>query len=667
MEEGYEILTARSGEEALKLLKDSQNIGLIVSDQRMPGMQGVDLLKQASEISPDTLRIMLTGYTDISAAIDAINKGGAYQYITKPWKDDELIQIVRDAVYRYSLIRENKRLTEVVKQQNEELRQWNDQLHSRVQEQTIEIRESEERFRRLFDEAPVGYHEVNKEGILTRVNHTELEMLGYTAEEMIGQPIWKFSAEPERIKQVFEAQIIGNSPPGQAFECTYCRKDGTTLVLLAGDRFLKDRTAIVIGIRTTLQDITELKQTEEKMASLQNQLHQAQKMEAVGRLTGGIAHDFNNLLTIIKGYSQLTLIRLKESSSLKENIHEIHKASERATDLTRQLLAFSRNQIMEMKVLNLNTLLQNLDKMLCRAIGEDIELVWVLPNDLGRVKADPGQIEQVIMNLVVNARDAMPSGGKLTIETANVKLDELYAGSHIGVAPGHYVELSVSDTGMGMSPEVKDRIFEPFFTTKEKDKGTGLGLSVVYGIVKQSEGNILVYSEPGQGTTFKIYLPRVDEPLEEIKEKVEVADIPCGSETVLVVEDDDQLRKLIAQVLQTQGYRTLEASCGDDALVIYKEGKESIHLLLTDVVMPRMGGVELVKRCREIGRDFKVLYMSGYAESVMIHPEGLATRMNYIRKPFTVHSLAKKVREVLDQEPKLGSQNPFQRLWVLSR
>jgi two-component system, cell cycle sensor histidine kinase and response regulator CckA len=652
MEESYEVLTANSGEEALELLKDGQDIGLIVSDQRMPGMQGVDLLKQASEISPDTLRIMLTGYTDINAAIDAINKGGAYQYITKPWKDDELIQIVRDAVYRYSLIRENKRLAEIVKRQNEELKQWNDQLQYRVQEQTVEIRESEEKFRRLFDEAPVGYHEVDKEGRITNVNDSELEMLGYTAEEMLGQPIWKFTAEPETIKQVFEARITGDLPPGQAFECTYCRKDGMSLVVLAGDKLLKERAGMITGIRTTIQNITELKQTEEKMASLQKQFHQAQKMEAVGRLTGGIAHDFNNLLTIIKGYSQLSLIGLKDSKSLKENIEEIYKASERATELTRQLLAFSRHQIMEMKVLDLNFLLHNLDKMFRRAIGEDIELVNVLADDLGRVKADPGQIEQVIMNLVVNARDAMPSGGKLTIGTANVELDELYIHRYIGAALGRYVELLVSDTGMGMTPEVKDHIFEPFFTTKEKDKGTGLGLSVVYGIVKQSGGNIWVYSEPGQGTVFKIHLPRVDEPLQELQEKVEVAEIPRGSETVLVVEDEDQLRKLITQVLQTQGYEVLETSSGDDALMIYKERKEPIHLLLTDVVMPRMSGVQLVDRCRKESQELKVLYMSGYVESVMIHHEVLVTGINYIRKPFTVHSLARKVRDILDQDSK---------------
>jgi PAS domain S-box-containing protein len=473
-------------------------------------------------------------------------------------------------------------------------------------------------------------------------------MLGYTAEEMLGQPVWKFTAGPERIKQVFEAKISGDLPPGQAFEYAYCRKDGTTLVVLAEDRLLRNRNDEIIGIRTTIQDITEHKRTEEQMASLQKQLHQAQKMEAVGRLTGGIAHDFNNLLTIIKGYSHLSLTTLKGSDSVKENIEEVYKASERATELTRQLLAFSRHQMMEMKVLDLNILLKNLNKMLQRAIGEDIELVSVLADDLGRVKADPSQIEQVMMNLAVNARDAMPSGGRLTIKTANVKSDGPYV-NHSSATPDSYVELSVSDTGTGMTSEVKDHIFEPFFTTKEEGKGTGLGLSVVYGIVKQTGGDIRVDSEPGKGAVFRIHLPRVDEPPDEWKEKAEGAEAPSGSETVLVVEDEDQLRKLIVHVLKKQGYQTLEASCGEDALAILKETKDPVHLLLADVVMPGISGVDLAERCRKAGEGFSVLFISGYAESVRTYPEMLATGIYYLQKPFTVQGLAKKVREVLDQ------------------
>jgi CheY-like chemotaxis protein len=372
-------------------------------------------------------------------------------------------------------------------------------------------------------------------------------------------------------------------------------------------------------------------------------------MEAIGRLAGGVAHDFNNLLTVIKGYSQLSLIELKEDVPLRENIIEIKNASEKAANLTKQLLAFSRRQILEIKVFDLNFLSRDMDKMLRRVIGEDIELVMILAEDLGMVKTDPGWIEQVIMNLAVNARDAMPNGGKLTIETANVKLDEAYARAHVAVKPGRYVMLSVSDTGVGMTPEVREQIFDPFFTTKEKGKGTGLGLSTVYGIVKQSGGNVWVYSEPGRGTTFKIYLPRVDEPPEELGDKVVVEEVPRGSETILVVEDEEEVRKVAVRILTRQGYTVLDVPDGDSALVICEERKEPIHLILTDVVMPGLSGRQLVDRCSKVRQDFKALYMSGYTDNAIVHHGVLGEGMNYIQKPFTVDGLARKVREVLDK------------------
>jgi CheY-like chemotaxis protein/two-component sensor histidine kinase len=304
---------------------------------------------------------------------------------------------------------------------------------------------------------------------------------------------------------------------------------------------------------------------------------------------------------------------------------------------------------MEMKTLDLNTILQNLEKMLRRLIGENIELTFLLGDDLGRVKVDPGQIEQVFMNLVVNARDAMLRGGKLTIETANAVLDEEYARKHVAVKPGQYVMLSVTDTGIGMTPEVRERVFEPFFTTKEKGKGTGLGLSTVYGIVKQSGGNIWVYSEPGRGTTFKIYLPQVDEALEELTEKIETKEVPRGSETVLIVEDDKEVRGLAARILENQGYKVLEASQGSEALPLCKEHQKPIHLMLTDVVMPGLDGRELAERAKSFHPGMKVLYMSGYTENTIIHHGVLEKGLNYIQKPFTVDGLARKVREVLDK------------------
>jgi CheY-like chemotaxis protein len=339
---------------------------------------------------------------------------------------------------------------------------------------------------------------------------------------------------------------------------------------------------------------------------------------------------------------------LQEKDPLRENIEEIREASKRAADLTRQLLAFSRKQILEMRVLDLNQVVQRLDKMLRRVIGEDIELTMFLPELIWKVKADPGQIEQVIMNVSVNARDAMPEGGKLTIETANVELDEEYAKRHTAVQPGRYVMLSVSDNGVGMSPEVRERIFEPFFTTKERGRGTGLGLSTVYGIVKQSGGNIWVYSEPGQGTTLKIYLPQVDESLDELREEV-VREVSRGDETILLVEDEDAVRKLAVRVLKRQGYKVLEAPDGGKAFMLCEAYKEPIHLILTDVVMPGMSGRKLVDGLKEIHPEIKVLYMSGYTDNAILHHGILEPGINFIQKPFTVESLHRKVREVLDK------------------
>jgi CheY-like chemotaxis protein/two-component sensor histidine kinase len=384
------------------------------------------------------------------------------------------------------------------------------------------------------------------------------------------------------------------------------------------------------------------------MNQLQEQLRQSQKMEAIGRLAGGIAHDFNNLLTIIKGYSQLTLLDLKESDPQWGNLQEIQNAAQRATDLTRQLLAFSRRQILEPKVLDINDLIKNLDKMLRRIIGEDIELVTLFADDLGRIKIDPGRFEQMILNLVVNAREAMASGGKLTIEAANAELDEEYSHAHLSVSPGRYVLLSISDTGVGMSKEVKDKIFEPFFTTKEK--GTGLGLATVYGIVRQSGGNIWVYSEPGHGTTFKIYLPRIGEELDVLKICEDADPLPRGSELVLLVEDEQPVRGLASRILQQQGYTLLEASDGKEALrVVQEHAEKKIDLLLTDVVMPQMGGRELADQLKLLRPDIKVLYTSGYTDNAIVHHGVLDPGIHILQKPFSPQSLSCKVREILDK------------------
>jgi nitrogen-specific signal transduction histidine kinase/ActR/RegA family two-component response regulator len=403
------------------------------------------------------------------------------------------------------------------------------------------------------------------------------------------------------------------------------------------------------GVITTSEDITERKRAEEEMASLEEQLRQSQKIEAIGRLAGGVAHDFNNLLTVIKGYSELSLTMLTEGDPIKENVEDIKKASDRAGNLTRQLLAFSRRQILDMRVLDLNAILRDLEKMLRRLISEDIEMETRLAEGLGEIKTDPGQIEQLVINLVVNAKDAMPSGGKLTIETGDVVLGEEYARTHIGVRPGRYVMLSVSDTGIGMSPEVKERIFEPFFTTKEVGKGTGLGLSTVYGIVKQSEGNIWVESELAKGTTFKIYLPKVAESIKPVQPGLTPAAVLRGSETILLVEDEDMVRTLARTILEKSGYNVLEAANGLEALRLVQEHTpEPIHLMVTDVVMPGMNGRKLAEHLTPLHPEMKILYMSGYTDTVIVHHSVLDPGANFLQKPFAPDDLTSKVRKVLD-------------------
>ncbi|HYV12778.1 MAG TPA: ATP-binding protein [Pyrinomonadaceae bacterium] len=387
----------------------------------------------------------------------------------------------------------------------------------------------------------------------------------------------------------------------------------------------------------------------EALYNTEKQLLQSQKLEAVGRLAGGISHDFNNLLTVILGYSDIMKRNLQEGHPLRRNVEEIVRASERAASLTRQLLAFSRKQVMQPKVFDLNTVISDLEKMLRRMIGEDVELRVNLQDELDHIKADPVQLEQVIMNLVVNARDAMPRGGKLSIETSNVYLDEAYAREHVSVVPGDYVMLAISDTGCGMSEETRRHIFEPFFTTKEQGKGTGLGLSMVYGIVRQSGGNIWVYSEVGRGTTFKVYFPRVTAHAEEHKRISGALDGPRGSETILLVEDAELVRNLARQVLETAGYRVLEAANAEAAIdLCEKINGDRIDLLLTDVVMPGMSGNEMSRILVAKQPGMPVLYMSGYTDEAIVQHGVLEAGINFLQKPFTPGALASKVREVLD-------------------
>jgi len=482
----------------------------------------------------------------------------------------------------------------------------------------------------------------DREGVITFVNPEFTRLYGYTEQEVVGKTTPRVLKSGSRSPEEYASfwKTILDKRVGKE-EWVNKTKDGRLVNIENATNPILDEQGDITGFLAIQRDITERK-------VLEGQLRQAQKMEAVGRLAGGIAHDFNNLLTIIAGYSDMMLSRLAADDPLRAHVSEIRIAGDRAASLTRQLLAFSRQQVLAPQVLDLNAVVANMDKMLRRLIGEHIDLVTVCEKRLWHVKADPGQLEQVIMNLAVNARDAMPKGGKLTLETANVELDGAYARAHVAVKPGRYIMLAVSDTGCGMDSETQSHLFEPFFTTKERGKGTGLGLSTVYGIVKQSGGNVWVYSELGRGATFKVYLPQVDEPLEEPR-PVEARAVPArATETVLVVEDEVSVRSLVRGVLESRGYRVLEACHGADALSISDQHGGPIHLLLTDVVMPEMSGRDLASRVMPRRPEIRVLYMSGYTDDAIIHNGVLDAGTAFLQKPFTPDALARKVREVLD-------------------
>jgi PAS domain S-box-containing protein len=505
------------------------------------------------------------------------------------------------------------------------------------------LRRSESNFRSLVMNAPYGICRCNAMGILQDANSAMVAMFGYArATELTGRHLGSLYADPQQWFQTADYFHAGREFNALTTECV--RKDGTPLVARISGRSIADGEK-GNTFEIFMEDITETRM-------LEQQLRQAQKMEAIGRLAGGIAHDFNNLLMVISGYSEFLLERVGADPQLRGPAQEISNATQRATSLTRQLLAFSRKQMMAPKILDLNEVVTENLKMLTRMIGEDIDLVMVPSPAIGAIRVDPGQIDQVIMNLAVNARDAMPQGGKLRIETANVSLDENFARTHAPLEPGDYVMLAISDTGVGMDLETQSRIFEPFFTTKGA-KGTGLGLSTVYGIVKQSGGYIFVESQPQRGTAFRAYFPRVDVREDSVSapESVGLPRPQRGQETILLVEDEANLRRLACQYLETQGYRILEAEDGAAALQIAAGYKGTIDLLLTDVIMPGMNGRELASSITDNRPDVRVLYMSGYTENAIGHNGLLDTGINLLQKPFSLPALKDKVREVLDSEP----------------
>jgi PAS domain S-box-containing protein len=504
--------------------------------------------------------------------------------------------------------------------------------------------------RQVIDLNPSFIFTKDKEGRFTLVNQALADAFGTSVEELLGKTdadLTSNQAELEHFRSD-DLEIIHSLQEKFIPEETITDASGRQRWLETVKRPILSQDGSASQILVIATDITARKHAEEALLYSEDQLRQALKMEAVGKLAGGIAHDFNNLLTAITGHSELCLRKMTAENPLYHRIEQIKKAGDRAGALTRQLLAFSRKQILQPEVLDLNHIVVEMNKMLQRLIGEDVDLLLGLEADLGKVKADPNQVEQVLLNLAVNARDAMPTGGKLTIETSNVYLGDDFVGGHLSVSPGQYVLLAVSDTGCGMDAETQGRIFEPFFTTKEVGKGTGLGLATVYGIVKQSGGSIWVYSELGRGTTFKVYLPAVEGPVTKVAIDVPEQELIEGIETVLLVEDEEVVRDMVSEMLRESGYKVLEANNGREALTLGQKYDGEIHLMLTDVVMPEMSGRELAEQLTPLRREMKVLYMSGYTDDAIVHHGVLDEGTAFIGKPFSPHSLARKVREILD-------------------
>ena len=593
----------------------SKTYDIVLSDYNLGTWTGLEALEFLRQQDDDLPFILVTGTLGEEAAVEVMKKG-AIDYVLK----DRL-----------------SRLGVAVERALEKI------IQRKERRQSLEtIRRNEEKYHELFENANDFIYTMDLQGILTSINRAGERILGYNREELLGKNLLEMLASDKL--EVF-LEIVASKLSGQAahtYEKQVTTKDERKVTLDISYRLIRDADGNPVGIQGIARDITDRKQ-------LQEQLQQSQKMEAIGRLAGGVAHDFNNHLGIILGYSEMMIEKLGSDHPLNKRAQVIRDTANKAAALTKQLLAFSRRQVFEPRIIDLNAIVSELKKMLQPLIGEDIELVTTLDPTLGKVRVDAAQIDQVLMNLAVNARDAMPEGGRLIIETKNAELDDAYAHAHDAGRTGRYAMLAVSDTGQGMDKETQLHIFEPFFTTKEKGLGTGLGLSMVYGIVKQSGGNIWVYSEPGHGATFKVYLPCVgtDHQVEEVEEK---PSIPKGEGIVLVAEDNPLLLELTCEFLTDSGYTVLAAGNGAEAIEIAKQHSGPIHLLVTDAIMPKMTGRELALQLLNVRPDTKILYVSGYTDDAILRNGMMGAEMEFLQKPFARDQLLRKVRKVLGVE-----------------
>jgi two-component system cell cycle sensor histidine kinase/response regulator CckA len=583
---------------------------VVLSDWSLPGFSALAALAEATAIRPEVPFIIVTGTIDEATAVDAMRAGA------------------RDVIVK-------SRLARLVPAVERETREAREREQSRAA-----LNLSEARFKRVVESGIVGFVLGDIHGQIFTTNEAFRSMLGY--EQPDASLNWLDLTPPEwHAPGVAMVESLETAGGAAARELELFHEDGHRVPVLVGAVMVDAPNCLSIVL-----DLTDRKRAEAELARMQDQLRQAQKLEAIGSLAGGIAHDFNNILSVILSYSELAVDDLHEGDPMREGLLEVVGAAQRAAQLTRQLLAFSRRQILQPKVLDLRDVLTGMENMLRRLIGEDIELSLRTGPVPTRVLVDPAQITQVVMNLVINGRDAMPAGGLLSIETTIVELDQHFADQHVGSRSGPHVMLAITDAGSGMDRATLARIFEPFFTTKGIEKGTGLGLSTVLGIVQQSGGTIWVYSEVGLGTTFKIYLPLAATAPAEVV----ATPIPSrrhGTETILLVEDDRALRTLTTTLLQRDGYHVLTAESPGDALLIVEQ-HPAIDLLLTDVVMPRMSGRQLAERLLALRPGLSVLYMSGYTDDAVVRHGVLASEMEYLQKPFTPESLARRVREVLD-------------------
>jgi PAS domain S-box-containing protein len=652
--QGYEIVKAASGEEALEKLSSNQ-IELILLDILMPGMDGFEVTRTIRQDTAHRLIpiILITALQETEDRVKGI-EAGCDDFLSKPLDKMELFARVRSLLqvkaYNDLMSDYQTELEAMVTSRTEELRHSLENLQQEIAERRRteqELREKERLLKGIIDGVSDVLSIQHPDHSIDCYNQAGYDLLGMTFEEVQGKKCFELIGRDRECAECATRKALKSGKIEQLEK--YVPELGIYLDCRSNP--VLDEDGNVVRIIEQLRDITDRKRTEEEREVLQAQLIQAQKMESVGRLAGGVAHDFNNMLGVILGHAEFALEKAKENPDLHADLKEIQTAARRSADLTKQLLAFARKQIIAPKRLDLNNTVESILNMLRRLIGEDINLSWNPAKGVWPVKMDPSQVDQILANLCVNAKDAIAGVGKLTIETGMKTFDPAYCADHAGFIPGDFVVLAVSDDGCGMDKMTLNHLFEPFFTTKDIGKGTGLGLATVYGIVKQNNGFINVYSEPDQGTTFRIYLPRcvaADEARAVIHpEKPD----PTGNETILLVEDEPAILRMTRMMLERMGYSVLPAATPGEAIDLAKTHADKIHFLMTDVVMPEMNGRDMAKHLTALYPDIKLLFMSGYTTNVIAHQGVLDKKVAFIQKPFSMKELAEKVREVLDTAP----------------